>query len=183
MQDIRALFERPDGHSSTSPPPSPSKRSCPDPGAGPAAGPNSDNAGLGGGEAPGASPAGSASGASDSGPGSKLAPPPLAGCERAHGNHWYLHFESEEHAQLAYRYLREVVRSFRDRPILVRSPVQLTFLIHLIYIYEYVFNITQKGDCLLYFTRMYTLDCEELLVCSWQRIFRMYNEYTRTLHE
>ena len=114
-QDIEALFVRPDGRSSTSPPPSPSKRSCPDPSTGAAVG---SGCGVGGG-ASGGSGSSPAAG-SGSGPSCALAPP-LVGCERAHGNHWYLHFENEEHAQLAYRYLREVVRSFRGRPILVRT--------------------------------------------------------------
>lgn len=46
--------------------------------------------------------------------------PPFMSCEFAHNNNWYITFETEEHAQRAYQYLREEVVTFLDKPIMAR---------------------------------------------------------------
>ena len=46
--------------------------------------------------------------------------PRFVSCEFAHNNSWYVTFEGDEDAQRAYQYLREDVRTFLGRPIMVR---------------------------------------------------------------
>ncbi|XP_017774776.1 PREDICTED: uncharacterized protein LOC108561383 isoform X3 [Nicrophorus vespilloides] len=46
--------------------------------------------------------------------------PSFISCEFAHNSSWYVTFESDEDAQKAYRYLREEVREFQDKPIMAR---------------------------------------------------------------
>ncbi|XP_014237303.1 la-related protein CG11505 isoform X2 [Trichogramma pretiosum] len=46
--------------------------------------------------------------------------PKCISCEFAHNNSWYVTFESDEDAQAAYRFLREVVKEFQGKPIMAR---------------------------------------------------------------
>ncbi|CAL4116882.1 unnamed protein product [Meganyctiphanes norvegica] len=46
--------------------------------------------------------------------------PKLVSCEFVHNSSWYVTFESDEDAQKAYWYLRGVVKTFKDKPILAR---------------------------------------------------------------
>ncbi|XP_076350743.1 la-related protein 4-like isoform X3 [Tachypleus tridentatus] len=46
--------------------------------------------------------------------------PKFAKCEFVHNDSWYVTFDSDEDVQKAYRYLREEVRSFQGKPIMVR---------------------------------------------------------------
>ncbi|XP_025017543.1 putative uncharacterized protein DDB_G0282133 isoform X2 [Tetranychus urticae] len=46
--------------------------------------------------------------------------PKFVSCEFAHNNSWYVSFESDEDAQRAFRYLREEVKTFQDKPIMAR---------------------------------------------------------------
>ena len=45
--------------------------------------------------------------------------PPFVSCEFAHNNSWYVTFDSDEDAQRAYQYLREDVKNFLGKPIMV----------------------------------------------------------------
>ena len=47
--------------------------------------------------------------------------PVYINCEFAHNNSWYVAFETEEDAQKAYQYLREDVRTFKGKPIMVND--------------------------------------------------------------
>lgn len=47
--------------------------------------------------------------------------PRFQSCEFAHNNSWYVTFETEQDAQIAYQHLRENVRTFLDKPILVSN--------------------------------------------------------------
>ncbi|XP_071522733.1 uncharacterized protein Larp4B isoform X4 [Panulirus ornatus] len=46
--------------------------------------------------------------------------PKMVSCEFVHNSSWYVTFESDEDAQKAYWYLRGVVKTFKDKPILAR---------------------------------------------------------------
>ncbi|CDW54405.1 La protein 4 [Trichuris trichiura] len=46
--------------------------------------------------------------------------PKLLSCECALQNSWYANFESDDDAERAYIYLRDVVKTFKDKPILAR---------------------------------------------------------------
>ncbi|XP_047483164.1 uncharacterized protein LOC125035076 isoform X3 [Penaeus chinensis] len=46
--------------------------------------------------------------------------PKVVSCEFVHNSSWYVTFESDEDAQKAYWYLRGVVKTFKDKPILAR---------------------------------------------------------------
>lgn len=41
-------------------------------------------------------------------------------CEFVGNSYWYIHFENEESAQNAYEYLREVIKTFKGKPIMAR---------------------------------------------------------------
>lgn len=47
--------------------------------------------------------------------------PKFVSCEFVYNGTWYVTFESDEEAQKAYRYLREEVRTFQDKPIMVSA--------------------------------------------------------------
>lgn len=47
--------------------------------------------------------------------------PKFVSCEFAHNNSWYVTFETDEDAQRAFRYLREDVRTFQGKPIMVKN--------------------------------------------------------------
>ncbi|XP_065573962.1 uncharacterized protein LOC136035985 [Artemia franciscana] len=46
--------------------------------------------------------------------------PKVISCEFAHNNSWYITFDNDEDAQMAYKYLREVVQNFKGKPIMAR---------------------------------------------------------------
>jgi len=45
--------------------------------------------------------------------------PPFLDCVFAHNDSWYVTFSNEEEAHRAYLYLRETVRTFQGKPIMV----------------------------------------------------------------
>jgi len=45
--------------------------------------------------------------------------PPFLECVFAHNDSWYVTFSNEEEAHRAYFYLRETVRTFQGKPIMV----------------------------------------------------------------
>lgn len=49
--------------------------------------------------------------------------PKFVSCEFAHNNSWYVTFESDEDAQKAYRYLREEVKTFQGKSIMVKCNI------------------------------------------------------------
>lgn len=59
--------------------------------------------------------------------------PKFVSCEFVYNGTWYVTFESDEEAQKAYRYLREEVRTFQGKPILVSTLSNATSS-HLIHI-------------------------------------------------
>ena len=51
-------------------------------------------------------------------------------CKFAHNNSWYVTFESDADAQRAFKYLREEVKFFKDKPIMTRiknQPITATY--------------------------------------------------------
>ncbi|XP_027013110.2 la-related protein 4 isoform X1 [Tachysurus fulvidraco] len=53
--------------------------------------------------------------------------PPVISVEFAHNNNWYITFQSDTDAQQAYRYLREEVKTFQEKPIMARIKAINTF--------------------------------------------------------
>jgi len=49
--------------------------------------------------------------------------PPFLDCVFAHNDSWYVTFSNEEEAHRAYLYLRETVRTFQGKPIMVSLSV------------------------------------------------------------
>lgn len=57
--------------------------------------------------------------------------PPFLDCVFAHNDSWYVTFSNEEEAHRAYLYLRETVRTFQGKPIMVSLIYYLIFIIPL----------------------------------------------------
>ncbi|XP_071990841.1 la-related protein 4 isoform X1 [Engystomops pustulosus] len=53
--------------------------------------------------------------------------PNVISCEFAHNNNWYVTFQSDTDAQQAFKYLREEVKTFQDKPIMARIKAINTF--------------------------------------------------------
>ncbi|XP_053492125.1 la-related protein 4 isoform X1 [Ictalurus furcatus] len=53
--------------------------------------------------------------------------PQVISVEFAHNNNWYITFQSDTDAQQAYRYLREEVKTFQEKPIMARIKAINTF--------------------------------------------------------
>lgn len=45
--------------------------------------------------------------------------PKFVSCEFVYNGTWYVTFESDDEAQKAYRFLREVVQTFQGKPVMV----------------------------------------------------------------
>lgn len=52
---------------------------------------------------------------------SSLSCPKFVSCEYVHNGIWYVTFESDDDAQRAFRYLREEVKTFQGKPIMVST--------------------------------------------------------------
>jgi la-related protein 4 len=48
--------------------------------------------------------------------------PKFSSCDYAANNSWYVNFDNQDDAEKAFRYLREEVREFQGKPVLVREP-------------------------------------------------------------
>jgi len=82
--------------------------------------------------------------------------PPFLDCVFAHNDSWYVTFSNEEEAHRAYLYLRETVRTFQGKPIMVSSFMLADATVAMTLSADFVAHSSFSSDLLVTYSTMQT---------------------------